>query len=313
MRVACVIPTYNGKDDLERLLNSIKVQSYNFDLLVVDSCSTDGTLDVARKYLSNGVISELVIIDSRDFNHGGTRQKMVDDFPDYDVYVFLTQDVLLEDEFAIAEIIKPFFDMEVGAVCGRQLPHFDADLIAQHARFFNYPSNTLVKSKDDIKSFGIKTSFMSNSFSAYRKTALDEIGGFPKHVILSEDMYVASRMLLSNYKIVYSGKACCRHSHNYSISEEFNRYFDIGVFHAREPWIRDNFGGAGGEGWMYVKSEINFIGIERIYLWPSAIFRNACKLIAYELGKKEDYIPAAMKKKIGMFKGYWSGPFAEKK
>src|SRR5699024_8480726 len=95
---------------------------------------------------------------------------------------------------------------------------------------------------------GLKTVFNSNSFSAYRVSTFMEIGGFPDDTILSEDMYFAARAVLSGYKIAYVAEAEVRHSHNYSSLEEFRRYFDIGVFHCDEPWIRKAFGGAGGEG-----------------------------------------------------------------
>ena len=163
----------------------------------------------------------------------------------------------------------------------------------------------------DAAELGIKAAFMSNSFAAYRREALMAVGGFPKHVIFAEDMYVAAKMLMAGWKVVYEGSACCRHSHNYTIIEEFRRYFDMGVFHAREPWIRENFGGAGGEGLRYVKSELKYLGLSRFYLWPSSIVRNACKLVAYKLGQNEHLLPISFKRKLGMYKGYWNSPFAE--
>lgn len=313
LRVACVVPTYNGKKDLERLLDSLKIQIVDFDLLVVDSSSSDGTTELAKERLASGEISQLVIIPSSEFNHGGTRQRIVKDYPGYDVYVFLTQDAVLEDKNALAAILEPFSDSHIAAVCGRQLPHHDASLLAQHARLFNYPGTSQIKSKADISILGIKAAFMSNSFAVYSGKALEAVGGFPDHVIFAEDMYVAAKMLLADFKVAYSGEAVCRHSHNYTLIEEFRRYFDMGVFHAREPWIRQQFGGAGGEGIKYVKSELKFLGLKHIYLWPSAIVRNALKLIAYKFGQHEAILPLSIKKKIGMYKGYWFGPFAEKK
>lgn len=95
---------------------------------------------------------------------------------------------------------------------------------------------------------GVKTVFMSNSFSAYRIDVLQQLGGFPSDTILCEDMYFTAKAVLAGYKVAYVSEAVVRHSHNYSAVEEFKRYFDIGVFHADEPWIREKFGGAGGEG-----------------------------------------------------------------
>lgn len=305
MRLACVIPTYNGKSDVIRLLKSLKSQTVTFDIFIVDSSSVDGTRELVEAEFNNALI-----IPSTEFNHGGTRQRMVDENPEFDFYVFLTQDVCLIDERAIEHLVEPFSDPKVGAVCGRQLPHLDAAPLAAHARFFNYPSLKLVKTKGDISRLGINAAFMSNSFAAYRRTALQAVGGFPKHVVFAEDMYVAARMLLTGWSIVYAGDAQCLHSHNYSIREEFSRYFDMGVFHARESWIQKNFGGIGGEGLRYVRSELSFLGLRRFYLWPDAILRNAAKLLGYRLGQRETKLPIRLKRAFGMHKRYWDGPFS---
>lgn len=305
LKVACIIPTYNGRHDLERLLDSLAQQTAVFDTFIVDSSSRDGTWELAQTRCKN-----VLQIDSKDFNHGGTRQMMVERNPDYDVYVFMTQDAYLQDPSALAAITQPFTDPQVGAVCGRQLAHLDAVPLAQHARQFNYPPTSHIKSLEDIPVLGIKTAFMSNSFAAYRRKALMQVGGFPLHVILSEDMYVTAKMLLAGWKVAYEGLACCRHSHNYTLKEEFRRYFDIGVFQAREPWIRQQFGGAGGEGLRYVKSELKFLGPQRLLSWPGSLVRNAVKLGAYKLGQQEKKLPGSWKKKLGMYQRYWDGPFA---
>lgn len=303
--IACIIPTYNGRDDLDRLLGSLQKQSAKFDLHIIDSSSTDGTYDLAVEHCKH-----VLQISSNNFNHGGTRQLMVEKYPDYDFYVFLTQDAFLADDQAIARIITPFADPSVGAVCGRQLPHIDATLLSAHARLFNYPEKSRIKSINDVAELGIKTPFISNSFSAYRRNALIEVGGFPNHVVFSEDMYVAAKMLIAGWQLAYASEAVCLHSHNYTLIEEFRRYFDQGVFHAREPWIREHFGGAGGEGLRYVQSELRFLGFSRFYLWPEALIRNALKLVAYKLGQNEKFLSRSFKKRLSMHRRYWDGPFA---
>ncbi len=306
MRIACIIPTYNGRSDLARLLDSLEGQTARFDTFIVDSSSKDGTLELARDRVGN-----VTVIPSVEFNHGGTRQLIIDRNPGYDVYIYLTQDACLANQEAVQRIVEPFSDPEVGAVCGRQLPHLDATPLAEHARLFNYPEGVQIKAMADVPSLGIKAAFMSNSFSAYRGTALKVVGGFPLHVIFAEDMYATAKMLLSGWKVAYAGNAQCRHSHNYSMVEEFRRYFDMGVFHAREPWIRDNFGGAGGEGMRYVKSELSFLGLKRLHLWPGAIVRNAVKLVGYKLGQQDARLPIGWKRRLGMYRRYWDGPFAD--
>jgi len=304
-KIICVIPTYNGQNTIGRLLESLDIQTISFDKLIIDSSSTDKTRDIARDFAV-----ETLQIPNSEFNHGGTRQMIVDLKPNYDIYIYLTQDAYLADKFALVNIVQPFSDPKVGAVCGRQLPHIDASLLAHHARSFNYPEGTQVKSFTDVPRLGIKTVFLSNSFSAYRGVALNRVGGFPTHVIFAEDMYVAAKLILADWSVAYVGNAECYHSHNYTVMDEFRRYFDMGVFHAREPWISKTFGGAGSEGLHFVKSELRFLGFRWIYLWPEAFLRNIVKLIGYKLGQYESVLPVALKKSIGMHATYWIGPFA---
>ena len=300
MRILLIVPTFQGRDEVRRFFGAWGGSSAAVDLVIVDSESNDGT-DVV--VIENG--AALLRVPAKEFNHGGTRQLMVDQHPDYDIYVFMTQDAYLADAYAIERLVAPFADSAVGAVCGRQLPHLDANPLAEHARLFNYPAESRVKSMADVPELGIKTPFVSNSFAAYRREALLGVGGFPEHVILSEDMYVTARMLLQGWKVAYAGDACCRHSHNYTMAEEFRRYFDTGVFHARELWIRESFGGAGGEGFRFVKSELRFLGLRRWYLWPASLLRNALKLLGYKLGQQERWLPLWVRRRLSMHSRFW--------
>lgn len=50
-RISVVLPTYNGRKYIEEAIESIINQTYgNWELIIVDDCSTDGTLQIARKY-----------------------------------------------------------------------------------------------------------------------------------------------------------------------------------------------------------------------------------------------------------------------
>lgn len=298
--VLCVVPTYNGLKTLPALIDSLKYQSVDFDVLFIDSSSCDGTPVLLRDFTDN-----IISIPKSEFNHGGTRQRAIDDFSQYDIYIYLTQDIVLFNKDSIRLLIENLHEEDVGAVFGRQIPHGNANVFAAHARQFNYPSTSSVKAFNDRFIYGIKTAFISNSFAAYKREALIESGGFPSNLILCEDMYVCARMLMLNWRVAYASSAIVKHSHNYSISEEFSRYFDIGVFHARQRWIKQSFGGAGGEGLRYVFSELAYIGVFRLYLWPISLFRNLIKLVGFKVGSYESYIGIGLKKRLSMHKGFW--------
>lgn len=302
MKVQIIIPIYRPDDKFLCLLQMIKKQSLpNLPVLLIDSGKGGLYADEVE-----GMNVQVRTIDSRDFNHGGTRQWGIELCREADVYVFLTQDAILADEQSIENLAAAFDDNNrVGCAYGRQLPHRNAGAFGTIARAFNYPPESHIYGFEDRKQHGIKTAFMSNSFAAYRKEAIEEVHGFPQNTILSEDMCVAAKMLLANWRVAYVANAMVYHSHDYTMIQEFKRYFDIGVFHARESWIQKNFGKAEGEGKRFVMTELRYILKHCPYRLFEMALRDGMKYLGYCLGKKERKIPNAWKKNLSMFPRYW--------
>lgn len=301
IKFGIVVPTLNPGVNWKTWLARLESQNYPMEqVLVIDSGSSDGTMDAA---LLMG--TRVHIIAQADFDHGGTRQLGVAMLPDLDVLVFLTQDALLTEISALNNLKSAFADPKTGAAYGRQLPHPGADPIEAHARLFNYPAQSRVKELADKDELGLKTAFISNSFAAYRREALMAVGGFPSGTIFGEDTIVAARMLLQGWKVAYCADAQVYHSHHYTYRQEFRRYFDIGVLHAREPWIQENFGGASGEGKRFVISELKYLLRKAPWLIPSALLRTVLKLVGYRLGKLETRLPLWLKKRLSMHRRFW--------
>lgn len=304
MSIKLVIPIYNGGIVFPECVEAIKINISCMitkpTILFIDSSSTDGT----QEYIKT-LPFKVKTISPNEFNHGGTRNLGVELSSDADIVIFLTQDAILNNQDGIKNIIKVFEDPNVVVAYGRQLPHLDANPIATHARLFNYKDKSYISSIDCKDRMGIKTVFNSNSFSAYRVSTFNEIGRFPSNTILSEDMYFAAKAVLAGYKIAYVADAEVRHSHNYSFIEEFRRYFDIGVFHYDEAWIRAEFGGAGGEGKKYLVSEFKYL-LKHAPLWiPRACINNFLKILGYKLGQHYTKLPKSMVKKFSMHKRFW--------
>nr|WP_092074272.1 glycosyltransferase family 2 protein [Dendrosporobacter quercicolus]NSL49176.1 glycosyltransferase family 2 protein [Dendrosporobacter quercicolus DSM 1736]SDM86567.1 rhamnosyltransferase [Dendrosporobacter quercicolus] len=302
-KTAVIIPTYNGGRIFKDLLTSLKQQRHQpLYVIVIDSSSCDGTDKLAESFGIN-----VITISQADFNHGKTRQKGVEICLQAEILVFLTQDTIFTSNNSLGDIIRCFDNSKIGVAYGRQLPHKNASPLGAHARFFNYPEKNEVKSMDNAKKLGMKAVFISNSFAAYRREALIAIGGFPTHTILGEDMYVAAKMLLAGWKIAYCADSSVYHSHDYNLLQEFRRYFDIGVFHAKESWIRDQFGGAEGEGFKFILSEMKYLLNNNKWKFiPSAFIRTGLKFMGYRLGLGEKKIPISIKRLFSMHSNYWN-------
>ncbi|MBD9361986.1 glycosyltransferase family 2 protein [Methylomonas fluvii] len=307
-KVGLIVPTLNAGELWESWLQAFAAQTVKPDyLLLIDSSSDDQTVALA---IEAGF--EVQVIAKSEFNHGGTRQFGVNRLADADILVFLTQDALLAAPDAIERLLAAFTDDSVGAAYGRQLPHRNAGPIGAHARLFNYPPQSQLRGLQDKAQFGIKTAFISNSFAAYRRSALMGVGGFPLNTIMNEDTFVVGKMLLNGWKVAYCGDAAVFHSHDYGFADEFKRYFDIGVFHAHTPWLQRTFGGASGEGRRFVVSELKYLAKNAPWLLSSACLRTALKWLGYKMGGgMHARMPQSLNRRLSLHKAYWAGAISE--
>jgi rhamnosyltransferase len=244
-------------------------------------------------------------ISRAEFDHGGTRNLGVTLSRPADVVVFMTQDAMPSGPDAIANIVAPFEDDTVGLVYGRQLPRDRAGVIESHARYYNYPDQPMSRAMPQAQTLGIKAIFNSNSFAAYRVEALEATDGFPRQIIMGEDQVAAARILLAGWRVVYQADATIKHSHGYSLIEEFRRYFDIGVFHDLQRELLSRFGRAESEGRRFIRSEIGYLAARSPARIPESLLRNAMKLAAYRLGQRHRDLPVALKRRLAMNAGYF--------
>jgi rhamnosyltransferase len=302
IRISLIIPTINFARGIGSIIEKARQQSVSIhEIIVVDSSSEDNTADIAR-----GLGVKVLSIPREEFDHGGTRT-IAAKAATGDVLVFITQDILFSDRLAICKLLNAFMDANVVAAYGRQLPSTDADIFGQALRFFNYPNKSYVRNFEDRFKYGIKTPFLSNSFAAYFRKALEEIGWFKDGLILGEDTYAGAKLLMAGYKVAYVADAVVEHSHNYTPWQDFKRYFDIGVFHTREHWILETFGNAEGEGLRFIGKSLRYLVDNGAALRiPEFFWRTALKFIGYRLGRNYSMLRAVMRKSLSMHSGWWN-------
>ena len=117
--VTVVIPTLNGGNDLADLLDAIAVQEGRFRpvVTVVDSGSTDGTLDLLRRH---GV--RLLTVDPSQFNHADTRNLALAAV-DTEYAVLTVQDALPASRSWLAALVQPLEDdVSLAGTWARQQP-----------------------------------------------------------------------------------------------------------------------------------------------------------------------------------------------
>lgn len=307
--VAVIIPTLNAGPYLDDVIPALESQAVPpASVLVIDSGSRDATVERFREYGA-----EVVGLAGRPFNHGGTRRYGTELRPDAKFYILLTHDAVPANPQTFAEILRVFDDPGVGMAYGRQLPRPGATAIERHARLYNYPPKSEIRSYADRDTMGVKATFCSNSFAAYRAETLRDVGGFPEDSYFAEDQFVSAKMLLSGFKLAYCADACVVHSHAYSLVEDFRRYFDCGVWHKRDRWELDEFGEAEGEGLRFVRSEMRYLLLHAPLAIPQAGMRTLAKYVGYKLGLSEARFSPEAKKKLAMQSFYWNQQTAHNK
>lgn len=309
--VSVIIPTLNGEIWLEDLLSALIRQTLVPDeILLVDSGSTDSTLAIVKRYMRKHSFLRLHEITQKDFDHGGTRT-MAARQTGGDILVFMTQDAVPENEKALELLTRPFAESNrLAAAYGRQLPAKDASFFGEHLRRFNYPEQSQLRCLQDWDIYGFKTVFISNSFAAWRRDVLAEQGYFPEQLLFGEDTVALAKMLEKGYDVAYVSDAAVFHSHNYSILQDFKRYFDIGVLHETQAEHLLRHGGPSGAGRKYVLSEWALLAEKRkYYLLPESLLRNLSKFIAYKTGRRFTMLPGSWPAHLSMNPGWWRQKF----
>ena len=300
IRVSVVIPTLNAEPHLARQIAMLATQTVPVaEVIVIDSSSVDATVDIAT-----AAGCRVVTIPRREFDHGDTRNRAAQ-LAEGDVVIFMTQDALPSNNSFIEHLVQPIFDGSVAATYARQIAYPNATPPEQYARELNYPPTSHVMSFDDVADHGIKAFFFSNVASAVSRSHFDEVGGFPARTIMNEDMLLCSKLLNSGQRVGYCANAVVFHSHNYKLTQQFKRNFDIGAFVSLQGQQLGNTR-AGKSGVNFALGQLRHLVQAGHWRWlPRTIADLAIRLVAYRLGTHQRSVPVRLKRLISMHAYHW--------
>jgi rhamnosyltransferase len=301
-RCAVVVLTLDAAHHLPSLLTSLSgLKRAPQRVLFIDSSSSDGTVAAVRA-AGHGVH----VIARADFGHGRTRNEALLLCPEAEFVVFLTQDACPQGSDWLERLLEPFTDARVALAYGRQLARPGAGWPERHAREFNYPDRRERSEAADLTRRGVKAVFCSNSFAAYRRSALQAVGGFPERLPMGEDMAAALRLLLAGYVRVYEPSACAVHSHAYGYAQELRRYFDIGVLMSIDPELRRLGPAASGEGLRFLRSELAGAWQHKAWSVVDVAMRAVAKSVGFFLGRRYSFLPQGCCRHLSMHRHFWS-------
>jgi rhamnosyltransferase len=211
MHVSIVIRTLNEARYLRQLLQGIGRQRFDgarVETVVVDSGSTDGTLDIAREF--NCVVTHI----RREQFSFGRSLNMGCETASGNVLVFVSGHCVPTDEHWLRELCSPIFEDAVDYTYGRQVGGPESRF--SECRIFEkyYPATARVPQNGF---------FCNNANSALSKTAW-AAHRFDEELTGLEDMELAQRLCSAGGKVGYVAAGCVYHYHNESWPQVRRRF-----------------------------------------------------------------------------------------
>lgn len=234
MNIDIICPLYNAEKYIINLNNNIlKQKKVNINKIkYILTKSSDNTENLLKE---NNIEYEL--IKPKEFSHSLTREKTALK-SESDILVFITQDIEIINENWLYELVKPIINNEVEATFSRQISKYNN--IEKYTREKNYPKKSYIVSKKDIKTLGLRTFFFSDASSAIKKDIFVKLNGYDnKNFPTNEDMYIAYKLIMNNYKLKYCSESVIVHSHNLTFKELYKRYYDTGIFFKQNNYLNN--------------------------------------------------------------------------
>lgn len=296
--IGVLIPTFQAANHLPQCLPPLLQSSLKPQILVIDSSSTDDTVNIA-----SSMGAQTLVIPQSEFNHGLTRERgrLI---LNTDIIVMMTQDAYASSPDMLEHLVRPILEKKASISYARQLPHKEAGFFGKFARQFNYPSVSHIRSLTDISQYGVYTFFCSNSCAAYLNTSLDEMGGFPS-TLFGEDSIVVAQLLKRGHKIAYVSEAQVHHSHDYTLKQEFSRHFDMGLSRREYRDLLSSGGSENQRGKEYLKCLLNELWNVFPHLIPYGLLQTLAKWSGYKLGQASLNAPVKWKEFFSGQKSYW--------
>lgn len=248
MSIEVICPLYNAEKYILELDTNIKKQkNVNIDKITyILTESTDNTESLLNKI--NATYSKLK---KEEFSHSTARENIAIKSTS-DIVVFITQDIEIRNDDWLEKLVNPIIKNECEASYSRQITKYNN--IEKYTREKNYSESSFINTKEDIKEKGLKTFFFSDASSAIKTSIFKELNGYDgKKLVISEDMYIAYKIIMNGYRIKYCSDSIVYHSHKFTFKELYKRYYDTGIFFKENSYL-DKYGTnkAGGSLAIYI-------------------------------------------------------------
>lgn len=214
MKIAYIIRTFNEERYLPELLQAINRQKGDFDyeVIVIDSGSTDSTIEIAKKYRVT-----LTSIEKKDFSFGRSLNMAIS-ISDASFCIIISAHCVPVDERWAEQLVVPLSkNPRVAVSYGRQIGGPTTKVSERQIFKKWFPDTSRKKSLN-------ATGFCNNANAAIRRSLWAE-KKYDEDLTGLEDLHWAEAMIQAGYEIVYEPDAVVVHHHDEAWAQVENRYF----------------------------------------------------------------------------------------
>jgi GT2 family glycosyltransferase len=213
MKLSIIIASYNRAESLLQFLRELSQQivpeGVNWEVVIVDNNSTDGTKSALAPLVEQNPLRYKYLLESRQGKSIALNSGLL--AATGEILVF-TDDDCIPDPKWLATIAKEFAsDPDLGVLGGRVELYDKQD---RPVTIRNFPERTLIESRDQLFLFLIGANM------SIRRKVLDAVGEFDPFLgpgsrigAVMEDLDLLYRVFREKFKIVYSPDTLVYHNH----------------------------------------------------------------------------------------------------
>jgi cellulose synthase/poly-beta-1,6-N-acetylglucosamine synthase-like glycosyltransferase/spore germination protein YaaH/peptidoglycan/xylan/chitin deacetylase (PgdA/CDA1 family) len=198
--VSVLVPAYNEEQTIAMTISALQKSNHKrFEALVINDGSTDKTAEIVEK-LSK--LDDRIILINKENGGKSSALNLGMRLAKYDIVVTIDGDTILQAQ-AIDELIKPFNDKKVDAVCGNiEVGNVCNALTAFQALEYITAQNFDRNALEEVNAINV----VPGATGAWRRKKIMDLGGYEDDT-LTEDADLTIRLLAAGGKIVYAHNA----------------------------------------------------------------------------------------------------------
>jgi len=210
LKASVLIPTYNRRNDLEECVKSLLSMNFKpYEIIVVDSHSTDGTEELQEIYTMR-----YVRIEQRNRQ---TARNVGVSKAEGDVIAFLDDDVVVSQNW-LKNLLKPYKDPNVGGVGGRTIPYGQPPSFCVKIRLSGvgkvHNDGLVLSNFDTPLHQPLEVDCLPGCNMSFKKDALASVNGFDENFegnCFRDDTDLCLRIRKLGYRLIFQPKSIVWH------------------------------------------------------------------------------------------------------